>query len=132
MTRIVLFDGECNFCNASVRFILERDPDGQFQFAPLQSATGRALLADSGIGDEIDSIVLIEDGRPSTYSTAALRIARRLSAPWSWTYALILVPRFLRDWAYRLFAKYRYRLFGKRDECMIPTPDMRSRFLEMS
>lgn len=132
MSRIVLFDGECNFCNASVRFILDRDPQGQFQFAPLQSATGRSLLADSDVGDDVDSIVLIEEGDVSTHSTAALRIARGLNAPWSWTYAFILVPGFLRDGCYRLFAKYRYSLFGKRDECMIPTPDIRSRFLEMS
>jgi len=132
MSRIVLFDGECNFCNASVRFILDRDPKGEFQFAPLQSDTGRRLFANSSVGRDIDSIVLIEDGDVSTHSTAALRIARRLNAPWSWTYAFILVPGFLRDGCYRLFAKYRYSLFGKRDECMIPTPDIRSRFLEMS
>jgi len=132
MSRIVLFDGECNFCNDSVRFILDRDPEGQFRFAPLQSETGRRLLEGSGVSEDLDSIVLIEDEGVSTHSTAALRIARRLSAPTSWLYALIVIPRFLRDWGYRLFARHRYKLFGKRDECMVPTAEIRGRFLEMS
>ena len=132
MSAIVLFDGECNFCNGSVRFILERDPGGRFQFAPLQSDTGRRLRAEHGVAENVDSIVLIEDGQVSTYSTAALRIARGLRGPASWLYALIAVPRFLRDPAYRLFAKVRYRIFGKRDHCMVPTSELRERFLEFS
>ncbi len=130
MSAIILFDGVCNFCNNSVNFIIERDRAGYFKFAPLQSEVSERLLAENGIDRiETDSVVLIEDGRVYTHSTAALRIARRLAGPWRWFYYLTYVPAFLRDGAYRLFAKYRYALFGKKDECMLPSPEIRARFL---
>ena len=138
MGAVVLFDGVCIFCNASVNFVIEHDRDGYFKFAPLQSETGKALAAEHGLvsttampaADEtIDSLILIEHGRAYVYSTGALRIARRLGAPWSWLYALIIVPAPIRDFFYRLFAKYRYSLFGRKDECMIPTAEVRARFL---
>jgi predicted DCC family thiol-disulfide oxidoreductase YuxK len=130
MSAIVLFDGVCNFCNNSVNFIIERDRDGFFKFAPLQSEIGESLIAEHGIDPEkTDSIILVEDARVFTHSTAALRIAKRLSAAWPIFYAAIIVPKPIRDAAYRLFAKYRYRLFGKQDQCMIPTPEVRGRFL---
>ena len=130
MSGTVLFDGVCNFCNAAVNFVIERDKAGYFKFAPLQSEIGKELTAKHGIDTtETDSIVLVEDGKAYTHSTAALRIARRLSGLWSSMYALIIVPKPLRDVLYRIIAKYRYWIFGKKDTCMIPTPDVRARFL---
>jgi predicted DCC family thiol-disulfide oxidoreductase YuxK len=130
MSAIILFDGVCNFCNSSVNFIIERDLQGYFKFAPLQSEIGEKLLAKNGVDKiETDSVVLIEDGKVYTHSTAALRVAQKLDGAWRWFYYFIFVPRFIRDAAYKLFAKYRYRLFGKKDECMLPSPDVRARFL---
>ena len=130
MSAIILFDGVCNLCNSSVNFIIERDKAGYFKFAPLQSEVGEKLLAENGIDKiETDSVVLIEDGAVYTHSTAALRVARKLDGAWRWLYYLNFVPRVLRDAAYKLFAKYRYKLFGKKDECMLPSPEIRARFL---
>src|SRR4051812_38150604 len=112
MDRVILFDGVCNFCNEAVNFIIRHDPDKKFRFAPLQSELGQEMKAKYGIGEHIDSIVYVEDGRAYTHSTAGLKIARELGGIWSWAYALIIVPAPIRDWAYRLFAKYRYALFG--------------------
>ena len=117
-------------CNGSVRFIIARDPEAYFRFAPLQSETGRRLLAESGADRRSDSIVLIQDGRAYTQSAAALEIARRLRFPWPLFYALILIPAFLRNQVYDFVARNRYRWFGKRDVCMRPTPELRSRFIE--
>ena len=130
MSAIILFDGVCNFCNSSVNFIIERDTAGYFKFAPLQSEIGEKLLAENGVDKvETDSVVLIEDGKVYTHSTAALRVASKLDGAWRWFYYFIFVPRPIRDATYKLFAKYRYRLFGKKDECMLPSPDVRARFL---
>jgi predicted DCC family thiol-disulfide oxidoreductase YuxK len=128
MNPIVLFDGVCNFCNGSVNFIIEHDKKGYFRFAPLQSEIGKEYIEKFGLS-ELDSVILVEDEKVYTHSTAALKIARQLDGPWSWFYALIIIPRPVRDFFYKLFAKYRYRLFGKQDACMLPTPEIRSRFL---
>jgi predicted DCC family thiol-disulfide oxidoreductase YuxK len=133
MSAVILFDGVCNFCDGAVNFIIARDAGAYFKFAPLQSEIGEKLLAENGIDKTVtDSVVLIEDGKVYTYSTAALRVSRKLSGLWSWAYAFIVVPKFIRDFFYKLFAKYRYKMFGKKDECMLPTPEIRSRFLAMS
>jgi len=129
MERIVLFDGVCNFCNATVNWIIRHDREKKFKFAPLQSEFGQQQRAKFGISDDIDSIVLIDDGRAYTHSTAALRIARALGGIWSLGYAGIVFPRSVRDWFYKLFAANRYRMFGKKDVCMMPTPDVRERFV---
>ena len=141
MSAVVLFDGVCNFCDASVNFVIEHDRDGYFKFAPLQSETGMKLAAEYGLDSKvssvenrdgsipIDSVIMIEDGKAYTHSAAALRIARHLGVPWSWLYGLNVVPAPVRDFFYRLFAKYRYRFFGRKDECMLPTPEVRARFL---
>lgn len=132
-TAVVLFDGVCNFCNSSVNFLLHRDRDGAFRFAALQSEAGQKLLAEAGLEHhDLDSMVLIEGDRVAVKSTAALRAARRLPGPWFMTGLLLLVPRRLRDWCYDGFAARRYRWFGKREACMIPTAEMRSRFLDES
>jgi predicted DCC family thiol-disulfide oxidoreductase YuxK len=130
MRAVILFDGVCNFCNGAVNFVISRDRDGYFKFAALQSAVGEELLDKHRIDKvETDSVVLIEDDKAYLHSSAALRIVRRLPGLWPVLYGLIIVPKGIRDWAYRLFAKHRYRLFGRREECMIPTPEIRTRFL---
>ncbi len=127
--RIVLFDGVCNFCNGSVNLIIRNDPEKRFKFAALQSDFGIEQRMKFGIGDDIDSIVLIEAGRAYLHSTAALKIARGIGGIWSLAYIFIVVPGFIRDWAYKLFAANRYRLFGRQEACMLPTPDVRERFI---
>lgn len=130
MSAIILFDGVCNFCNGAVNFIIERDKAAYFKFAPLQSEVAEKLLAENGINKiDTDSVVLIEDGKVYTYSTAALRVARHLDGAWSWASRLSVVPASIRDFLYKLFAKYRYKMFGKQDACMLPTPEIRARFL---
>lgn len=130
MSAIVLFDGVCNFCNGSVNFIIERDPNNYFKFAPLQSEIAEKYLEKFGIDKaQTDSVILIENEKAYTHSTAALKVAKHLSGFWSWFYGFIIVPKPIRDFFYKLFAKYRYRLFGKQDACMMPTPEIRERFL---
>jgi predicted DCC family thiol-disulfide oxidoreductase YuxK len=130
--RVVLFDGVCNFCDASVNFILDHDARGRFEFAALQSPAGVRLLAQAGRSPGLSTMVLIEGDRVYTQSTAALRIARLLDGAWRLLYALIVVPKPLRDWAYRAFAVNRYRLFGQLEACRVPTPELRARFLEFA
>jgi predicted DCC family thiol-disulfide oxidoreductase YuxK len=130
MGAIVLFDGVCNFCNASINFVIEHDTAGYFKFAPLQSEIGEELTAKHDIDRvETDSVILVENGKVYTHSDAALGIARRLNGIWSWAYALRVIPRPIRDLAYKFIARNRYRLFGRRDACMMPTPEVRARFL---
>lgn len=133
---IVLFDGVCNLCNGAVNFIIDRDKPGNFRFAALQSERASALLVQQGAkalapGADPDSIVLLEGGKLYEHSTAALRIARRLSGLWPALYYLFIwVPRPIRDWVYRFIARNRYRWFGKADACRMPTPALKARFLE--
>jgi predicted DCC family thiol-disulfide oxidoreductase YuxK len=130
MGAVVLFDGVCNFCNATINFVIEHDRAGYFKFAPLQSKLGEQLMGEHDIDRTgTDSVILVEDGKAYTHSDAALRIARRLDGIWSWAYAFRVVPRFIRDAAYRLFARNRYRVFGRQDACMMPTREIRARFL---
>ncbi len=129
MSSVVLFDGVCNFCNGAVNFIIRHDGGKKFKFAPLQSEIGQELQAKYGIGEDVDSIILVENDKAYTHSTAGLRVAKGLGGIWSLGYVFIIVPAFIRDWAYRLFAKNRYRLFGRQDACMLPTPEVRERFL---
>ncbi|MFD1585357.1 thiol-disulfide oxidoreductase DCC family protein [Halorientalis brevis] len=134
-TPVLLFDGVCNLCNSFVRFVVRFDAEGTFRFAPLQSAIGEELLAryDLEPDDEtFDTVVLVEDGEAYTRSTAALRVARRLDGPWPLLYPLVYLPRRLRDGIYDLVAKYRYRVFGSKDECPMPDPELRERFAERS
>jgi predicted DCC family thiol-disulfide oxidoreductase YuxK len=128
---VVLFDGVCNLCNASVSFIIDRDPAGRFRFAALQSEAGRELLERHGrpVTATPESVVLVEAGRVYEQSTAALRIARRLKGGWKLLYAFALVPRPLRDLVYRWIARNRYRSFGREEACRRPTPELERRFL---
>ena len=129
--RIILFDGICNLCNASVIFVLQNERKPVFQFASIQSEAGKELLRACGLPDDYSqAVILIEDGIMYSGSTAALRIGQHLRFPWSsLSYAGLVIPRFARDWAYGQIAKYRYRWFGKRDVCMVPTGDLKARFL---
>jgi predicted DCC family thiol-disulfide oxidoreductase YuxK len=127
---ILLFDGVCNLCNASVQFVLKRDRQGQFRFASLQSEAAQELLrqfpeAPAGI----NTVVLIENGQLYTKSDAALRAAKRLPGPWPLLYGFILLPRPLRNLVYDWIARNRYRWFGKEDQCMLPRPEWKDRFL---
>ena len=131
MTSLVLFDGLCNLCNGFVQFVIARDPHARFRFGALQSASARRVLEVHETPHPLpDSIVLVEDGKVYTQSTAALRIARHLTFPFPLAFALILVPRPLRDWVYAWVARHRFHWFGRRDRCMVPTPALRSRFID--
>ncbi len=128
---IVLFDGVCHLCDRGVRFILKRDHDARFHFAPLQSALGKELLEKHGLPpDSLDGIVLMERGTAHTQSSAALRIAGQLTFPWRTGILFLAVPKLLRDAVYGVVARNRYRWFGKRDACMIPDPRWKDRFHE--
>lgn len=128
---IVLFDGVCSFCNGAVNFIIERDTAKRYKFAPLQSEIGQKLIKDYRLDkiEKLDSVVLIENGTAYTHSTAALRIAGNLNGFWRYFAFFSVVPPVIRDTFYKLFAKLRYQLFGKKDACMMPTPEIRERFL---
>jgi predicted DCC family thiol-disulfide oxidoreductase YuxK len=135
---ILLFDGVCNLCNWGVGFILRHErrglsADGRMRFAPLQSVAASRLLAGAGVSDPASlgetMIVIDTNGRVLTRSDAAARIARTLRSPWRWAAAARVLPRFVRDRLYGLVARNRYRWFGKRDSCMMPTEALRARFL---
>ena len=127
---IVLYDGVCHFCTASVQFIIKRDPTARFRFASQQSPTGRALLAKAGLPQSMDTFVLIESDQAYTRSTAALKVASQLSGAW-WLFGIFwLMPRSIRDAAYGVVARNRYRWFGKRETCWVPTPEIRARFID--
>ena len=125
---LLLFDGTCNLCNGLVQFIIRHDRRKRFRFAALQSPAAQTILAGSGL-EQADTLVYMHGGRLLVRSTATLNVARRLSGAWPLAYGLIVVPRFLRDAVYGLVARRRYRWFGRRAACMVPGPDLRSRFL---
>jgi len=128
---VVLFDGECNVCNASVQFLIPRDSDARLRFASLQSPAGQRLLGGHGLSNVgMKSVVLIEGGQVYLRSTAALRIARHLNGAWQLLAWLVAVPAPLRDWVYDRFAENRYRLFGRTESCLMLTPGTQARFLE--
>lgn len=126
---IVLFDGECSFCDASVQFILKRDPAGEFNFASLQSEVGKQFLAQHQIPADVSTMVLIENEKAFTRSSAALKVARKLPGLWPILYVFMLVPKIIRDGVYNLIARNRYLLMGKKDACALPDPAVRDRFL---
>lgn len=128
---VVLFDGVCNLCSGSVKFIIKRDPKGIFKFSPLQSQFGQQTLQDLGLpSDNLQTFILIDGGNYYLRSDAALKVARRLSGVWPLLYVFIIVPRTLRDWVYGFVAQNRYKWFGKKEECMIPSPEDAGRFIQ--
>lgn len=127
---VILFDGVCNLCNASVLFIIARDPHSRFRFASLQSDFGQAQLKKFGLSvSELNSVMLIRDGKLYQKSNAALEIARHLGGLWPLLYVFRIIPRFIRNAVYDWIARNRYRWYGKKDECMVPTPELRARFI---
>jgi predicted DCC family thiol-disulfide oxidoreductase YuxK len=129
--KIVLFDGVCNLCNNSVQFILKRDKKNQFLFGSLQGITGQGYLRKFNLpANTFNSFMLVEDDTLYSRSAAALRMLKHLGGGWSLLYAFIIIPKFIRDAIYNLVAKNRYKWFGKKDECWIPTPALKAKFLE--
>ncbi len=129
---IILFDGICNLCNASVYFIIKHDKKEQFLFASLQSdAAKEILLQYNSKKIKFDSIVLIEKNEIYEKSTAALRIAKSLSGGFKFLYLFIIIPKFIRDWVYNYIAKNRYKWYGKKESCMIPSPKLINRFINL-
>ena len=128
---VVLFDGVCNLCNGAVQFIIKRDALSKFLFASLQSDFGKSQLLRFGLDPlKLHSIIVLENDKMYERSDAALTIASHLPFPWPLLRVFYILPRFFRDWVYDLIAKNRYRMFGKKDTCMIPTPEMKARFVE--
>lgn len=141
---LIFFDGICNLCNHSVQFIIKRDQHDYFRFAALQSEAAKAQLRALDIAEEntnssfangeltaprLDTIVLLENGKTYDRSTAALRIARRLSGLWPLLYGFIIIPAFIRDFFYQLISKNRYRIWGKQESCMVPSAALKAKFL---
>lgn len=127
---VIVFDGVCVLCSRSVQFILARDPQKRYRFAAKQSVSGRMLLRDHGLDpDDPVSLLLFDGTRPWTDSEAVLRIVTRFGAAWRLAALVRILPRPTRDFLYRNLARRRYRWFGKRDSCMLPTPETADRFL---
>lgn len=129
--KLILFDGVCNLCNASVLYVIKRDKKNQFMFAPLQSNIGQQIIKKYNIDtSKIDSILLYTPENKLFYkSTAALKIALHLGFPINLLSVFLILPAFMGNWCYDFIAKNRYKWFGKKDQCMIPTPELKSKFL---
>ncbi len=129
--KVIIFDGVCNLCSRSVQFIIKRDKRSVFKFSPLQSKFGREKLVEHGLNpDDAESFLLIKDGHAYTKSDAAIEIAREFRGSWKLIVGVALIPRPVRDKVYSLVVKNRYRLFGKRESCLVPTEAIKSRFIE--
>jgi predicted DCC family thiol-disulfide oxidoreductase YuxK len=126
---VLLYDGVCNLCNASVRFILKYEKNPRYRFAPLQGEFASKVRYQYSLPEDADSVVLIENNQIFTASTAALRIAKYLKAPWNWLVIFEVLPVSFRDAVYHWIAKNRYRWFGKKDYCEMPSPEVAHRFL---
>jgi predicted DCC family thiol-disulfide oxidoreductase YuxK len=126
----ILFDGVCNYCNSVCNYIIRRDPGKHFRFAHLQSPLGQELLVKYGFApDMLDSVVLIENGKAYIKTDVTIRIAPHLTGLARWGALLRFVPRFIRDIGYGIVARNRYRWWGKQDACIVPTANVRDRFL---
>ena len=129
MPDITLFDGVCNFCNASINFVIDHDGERRFRFASLQSDIGQRILTENRRSvSDFDTVLLLREGELFEKSTAALEIARYLRG-WAWLYSFRFIPRFIRDAVYNVIAQNRYRIFGKSESCRIPMPEERSLFI---
>ncbi|RKD96851.1 thiol-disulfide oxidoreductase DCC family protein [Marinifilum flexuosum] len=128
---IVLFDGVCNFCNTSVRFVLAYNRAENIHFSPLQSDFAKQLLTEHNLSfDEMNTVVFIENNKAYTKSSAAFNIAKHLAYPWRILYYFKYLPNAITDWGYDLIARNRYSWFGKKNQCMVPKPEWRKRFYE--
>lgn len=129
MGPVLLFDGVCNYCNRLVNFAIRNDKKGKIKFAPLQSDVAQALRKQHGVDPSAETVVLIENGKAFTYATAAIRVSRYLDWPAKMLYAFIIFPPFITQPIYKWIARNRYKWFGKKETCMIPTAEVKSRFL---
>jgi predicted DCC family thiol-disulfide oxidoreductase YuxK len=128
---VLLFDGVCNMCNHIVIFIIKRDRKATFRFASLQSQTGADMLQQHGLPEtDMNTVILMDESHYYTKSTAALHVFKRLGGLWSLLYVFIVIPKPIRDIFYAWVARNRYKWFGKKDQCMIPTPELKNRFLD--
>jgi len=128
---VLLFDGVCNLCNGVVQFLLPRDSAGVLRFASLQSDAGQRLLEAYGVPvDDLETVVLLDGEGYHLRSNAVIRVAEHLGGVYALARGFRLVPRFVRDWLYDVVAEHRYRVFGRREQCMVPSPDVEERFLE--
>ena len=128
--RILLFDGVCNFCNFWVNFAIKRDPAKKLRFTTLQGENAKSILANHHISNNLGTVILIENGKAYTQSSAVLRVARQLRGGWKLFYGLIIIPKFIRDGIYNVIARNRYKWFGKKQNCMVPTAAVKERFLD--
>lgn len=130
--KLILFDGVCNLCNASVLYVIKRDKKNVFMFAPLQSDVGKQIIQHYNLDpSKTDSILLYEHEKGISYrSTAAIKIASKLGFPTNILVIFFIIPTFIRNWIYDYIAKNRYKWYGKKEECMIPTPELKVKFLE--
>lgn len=131
--QLILFDGVCNLCNSSVVYVIKRDTKNKFLFAPLQSDSGEKVINRFDINTkETDSILLFnpQTDKINYKSTAALKIAKQLGFPINLLGVFLIVPKFIRNWVYDYIAKHRYQWYGKKEACMIPTPELKAKFLE--
>lgn len=127
---VVLFDGVCNVCNGSVKFIIKRDLSARIHFASLQSAYGQNQLKKFGLPQEgFHSMIVIDHDKVYQQSDAVLEIVKHLKKPWSIFFAFKIIPSFIRNGVYQLIAKNRYKFFGRQDQCMIPSPEVKARFV---
>lgn len=130
MDNLVIFDGVCGFCTKLVQFILRHESDHVFRFAPMQSTTGSRIMRELGIDpSDAETFVVISGGEAFTRSDAALRLMNHLRGGWKALRILGVLPRPMRDWAYGVVARNRYRWFGRFDQCMVPSPEIRERFI---
>ncbi len=129
--QIILFDGVCNLCNGFVKFIIKRDPKAKFKFASLQSEIGQSLLYKFGLPtDDFHSFVYIKGDKYFIKSSAALNVLKDMGGIWNLFFAFIIIPKFIRNFFYDIISKTRYQLFGKRNSCMVPSSEIKQRFLE--
>lgn len=128
--QVILFDGVCNFCNYWVNFAIKRDKKKKLHFTPLQGETAKLLLPQYNLHTtSLSSVIFIDAGKAYTQSSAALRIAKHLDGGWKLFYGFIIIPKFIRDFFYNIIARNRYKWYGKKDSCMVPTPELKERFL---
>ncbi len=126
---VILFDGVCNLCNSSVLFVIQHDPKKQFRFASLQGDYGQQVLKQFQLpSNSLNSFILLKDNQIYTHSTGALKVAKQLSGAWPLLYAFIIVPPFIRNAVYQFIANNRYKWFGKKESCMVPSPALKALF----
>lgn len=129
MQKIILFDGICNFCNRMVNFAIRNDKNGKLKFSPLQSEFGQKLINNYGVAVDADTIIFIENDKVYTYAKAAIRVCRHLDWPAKMLYGFIIIPPIISQPVYKWFAKRRYKWFGRKDCCIVPSSEIRNRFI---